>query len=455
MFNFKEKLYYLFALPLFYIGKHLFGIITSSSQSIFAELFNFVAALALCLAISFGSYFLFKIRLQRVNAALLAALVFVFIFFFQDIFLFFMEVQTGNVRIRWMIPMVGLVTLAVAIVIIRSRRELFRINEYLNLVSFAFLGYLLFELIFSFSSLHPKRIEYNAPAYAKTCTDCPDIYFFLLDSYTSNASLEKYFDFSNSKFTNELRDLGFTVKDQEASGYLNTVPSMASTFNLANVDSLGEYYKGDLLQLVKTSLTARTLRSWGYEVKNFSLFDILDQKRFYTITYEVKPHFVNMVFQSTVFHWLFEYFGTDSNMYSTHKAVLSNAVQVAEVPHDRPMFVYSHVLSPHPPFVIDSLGNEIPFTKQGGKSNKQAYVNQIIGLNNMVFEAVKKIRTASPNAIVVIQGDHGFRLLIGPESTDEAYTVFLAYFGPNSNGVIEQKSANEIFRTILGALGRG
>jgi hypothetical protein len=68
------------------------------------------------------------------------------------------------------------------------------------------------------------------------------------------------------------------------------------------------------------------------------------------------------------------------------------------------------------------------------------------GLNALALEAVRNVLDKTPDAIVIIMGDHGSRL-IGKK--DEALTVFLAYKGPNSKGVLALDRSSKIFELLF------
>jgi hypothetical protein len=68
------------------------------------------------------------------------------------------------------------------------------------------------------------------------------------------------------------------------------------------------------------------------------------------------------------------------------------------------------------------------------------------GLNVLALDAVRNVLDKSPNSIVIIMGDHGSR---STGKKDEAYTVFLAYKGPNSKGIISLDRSSKIFELLF------
>ena len=64
----------------------------------------------------------------------------------------------------------------------------------------------------------------------------PDIYYIVLDRYTSQQVLTSQFNFDNSQFVNFLRQNNFYVDPNAKANYPNTATSIASTVN-ANYDA--------------------------------------------------------------------------------------------------------------------------------------------------------------------------------------------------------------------------
>lgn len=60
----------------------------------------------------------------------------------------------------------------------------------------------------------------------------PNIYLFLLDSYTSNSALKKYFSFNNDRFCKSLIKHNFIVSDSNRTNYNWTLNSISSMFNM-------------------------------------------------------------------------------------------------------------------------------------------------------------------------------------------------------------------------------
>jgi hypothetical protein len=112
---------------------------------------------------------------------------------------------------------------------------------------------------------------------------------------------------------------------------------------------------------------------------------------------------------------------------------------------DGPMFVYAHLLSPHPPYRFDERcrlrAEPIGDVAVGWDDQHRApYAAQTACLEQQLLEAVDRIRADDPEAIVVIAGDHGpaFGMDFGPlsmftpELLAERFTAFRALALPEA-----------------------
>lgn len=71
----------------------------------------------------------------------------------------------------------------------------------------------------------------------------PDIYYIILDSYGRSDLLARKFDYDNSQFLENLRQMGFYVADCAQSNYNRTDVSLASSLNLDYLQNLSADYQ--------------------------------------------------------------------------------------------------------------------------------------------------------------------------------------------------------------------
>ena len=237
----------------------------------------------------------------------------------------------------------------------------------------------------------------------------PNVYFILCDAYPRADYLRDYFEYDNTPFLSQLRERGFFVADRSRSNYCHTLPSLASTLNLAYLDpkvvprQFSENYPL-LIPLVRDNLVVRTLRAHDYEFVAMAsgLFPtkMEDADRF------IRPGaFNNTEYQQT----LIDMTPVRSIMNRMDQLLWYQLVPftldtLAGLRSEgRPMFVFAHLLAPHLPHAYDRDGNFVtnfPPYKEGWRTVTTF-------LNKRLIEVVDEIRMNEPNSIIVIQGDHG------------------------------------------------
>ena len=79
--------------------------------------------------------------------------------------------------------------------------------------------------------------------------------------------------------------------------------------------------------------------------------------------------------------------------------------QLAE--RTEPVFVFAHILIPHPPFVFDENGRCKSEKESAGYSIKENYVAQIKYANKLMRELVETLLANADDPIIIIQADEG------------------------------------------------
>ena len=114
------------------------------------------------------------------------------------------------------------------------------------------------------------------------CDTCarPDIYFLLFDGYTNSKTLRQEFDYNNEWIENKLHDKGFWIPAHSNSNYNFTHMSIGSGMGplyLSNLDNNHTFYTKDFFEANYTiyhNELCDILKKQGYEISNFSIFDI-------------------------------------------------------------------------------------------------------------------------------------------------------------------------------------
>ncbi len=288
------------------------------------------------------------------------------------------------------------------------------------------------------------------PQFASDGGDLPDIYFIVLDAYTSNQSLARYWHYDNSPFVLALRQRGFYVADGSTSRYTSTVQSIAAVLNM---DTLAGNDK-PFLMIRKNALTDY-LRSRGYRIVNLSPFTLEDLPAFYTYFTDAKGSGAGMSF--FFYHTgpgVILATGLAETMPNVNLRTLGCLVSLGRDTEPGPKFVYVHLMTPHGPFGFDRDGSIVPFLQRGGWNSMRSYLDQLIGTNALLLPVLDTILVHSrQDPIIIIQGDHGSRIVPGPGGNAEMHTIMNAYHLPEGKASLLGPSISPInsFRLVLDA----
>ena len=132
--------------------------------------------------------------------------------------------------------------------------------------------------------------------------------------------------------------------------------------------------------------------------------------------------------------------------------------QFSELPRqhqkfDEPIFVYSHTLIPHPPYVFGPEGEAVSSVRPQGLTswqNKDGYVNSVIFANKKITQIVDELLTESENPpVIIIQADHGLGIDIdsskpNKENLEQRVSILSAYYLPG----IEENLSDDVITSV-------
>jgi len=303
------------------------------------------------------------------------------------------------------------------------------------------------------------------------CNSCsrPDIYYIIFDAYISSERLRTEFNYSNKYIDDWLTNKGFRVIPQSKSNYNFTAYSIGSIFNLnyiQNADTIGiisdrEYLQA--LKLVYCNSLIPYLQKEGYQIFNYSIFDIASHPAFiqnidfwrvrelfdqYNLLYKFY-HDIEYQLPRSVKNFLKNKYFVNSleNRVRTDSAILNQLLHTVSAKENGPKFVYAHFLRPHLPFFADSLGHSLanrPITL------KDAYNHQIAWSNRVIKEIADSIFVHSQRPfVIIIQGDHG--CFPKPQNPRDFFPNFNAVYFSNKDYSLITDSTHSVntFRIVL------
>jgi hypothetical protein len=419
------------------------------------------------------------------KAALLSALLNVFVFSFGHVFNFIGQMTILGVSIGFIKL---LVVYLIALIILMTL--VFRVKHFSNTVflsaNLAF-GLLIFINIVPIVSFYfqTQKISTNLTSSAQVATtkaDRPDIYYIVLDSYARDDILKNLIGYDNSAFLEALRSRGFYIPNCAFSNYDDTILTIASVFNYQSVYGntpvvdLGRSKKANLIQ---ENQIAKTFKKYGYRFvtghgytgNDISTSDIyLDYRKFQGLPDDLAQlRFTNLYLNTTVMRVLFELannnpekfswipfwlvVSNDSNTnlnYSSFWFYQNNYMfdSLEKIPEmSGPYLVYAHINSPHVPYVFRADGTfRYPLDTQ---DTQVLYADTITYLNKRVLELVDiLLKKSSVPPIIIIQGDHGIHKMT---SGLDIHKILSAYYLPGtvSTPPYDTITPDNDFRLIL------
>ncbi len=419
--------------------------------------------------------FLPLIFLNKIKIALIISLS-IFIFFsYGYVYEILKGLYIANFKIgsaKVILLMLLLIFVVVIYLIIKARGNLEDLTSYLNIVSV-----LLFIISLGNVVVHELQrkgtseiAQNNAAGISKEVVEnasiipdtyYPDIYYIILDAYTSSIVLKEIYDFDNNDLGNFLIERGFYIASESTCNYAETRLSLASSLNMEHLNQLGESVDIPMLyQMISKNKVMQILKLYGYNIINISSTNIGKIEEIENADLNFQPgSFVSVKLQAalietSILHAFKKYFNF-AHYY--RKEILDTFSLLGDVKTTHANnFIFVHILSPHPPYVFGPDGEP---TYQSLKldawgdlsSQKKLYIEQLIFVNKMLKNAVDKILSKAKNKpIIIIQGDHGPQLATN-ERLNARMKIFNAFYLPekDQNFIYDSLTPVNTFRLIF------
>lgn len=307
----------------------------------------------------------------------------------------------------------------------------------------------------------------------------PDVFYIVLDGYGREDVLRDLYGVQNRPFLAALKAQGFRIADRAVSNAVQTEISLASSLNMAPISALPKRSERAQLdrialdRMIDDSLVSRLFRAEGYAyIAVTTGFPALEfRSADYVHTRDGgRTLFVESLAEKTPFASVAL---RPKGRHNERRALLRGGFDVLQriaKPGETPRFVIAHILAPHPPFVFGPNGEPrdpaLPpgfwdgshFIAVGGMQAdyRSGYADQLAYLNQSIAKVVDAIVQGNPNAIVILQGDHGPKSELDQGSlantnVREAFGILLAIRGPKAwmDGFGPESSPVNVFRNLF------
>lgn len=387
---------------------------------------------------------IFPFLKNKKKAAVIGMLIMLTFFFFGNIRYELHGILENYVAFSREKYIISFILLLFILPVVFTKSKLQTITAYLNTL---FIILILFELAlgivnYSQSRKWSKHIRpTTSVSHNKNVDNRPDIYHIVLDAYTSSEELKNNWLYHNTKLDTFLLNKGFFASNQAQSNSTATQISMAIELNMDYLPHLDSIVGNDLVSTsayrlaIKNNKVVHSLKQMGYEIINLSIFDIDSLHRFHDMHY--MPDATSLpryLFRDCLIGWPQKEPALPFNGYTNQK-LFRELEKIPDETHTKPIFVYAHLMMPHGPYYFDRLGNMYP--DGAGMpfiDPKREYLEQLIYTNKLLMHAIEKIMSTSKTPpIIIIQGDHGSRLLREEGNHEEEYSMLARFHFPDKD----------------------
>jgi len=297
----------------------------------------------------------------------------------------------------------------------------------------------------------------------------PDIYVIVLDAFGRADKLSEIYNVDLTDLQEYLEQNNFEIATKANANYCQTSLSLAALFNSNYVPKLLPRFKKNyrnkkaLATLVRENRNVRRLRDMGYQLVTLTGGSELAVQADPDVNYRggALNEFQSTLLATTPLPQIASLFaseaGGDLNPFTQHRQGVK--YQFEKLPHVQaakdPKLVFAHILSPHPPFVVNAAGKAITPDYEFSLGERYAwdgyvegYAGQATWAVNELQKTVAGILAASRRLpVILILGDHGpasrwiehWHRTNSFQTTDagiigERMAIFLALLMPDGKG---------------------
>ncbi len=243
----------------------------------------------------------------------------------------------------------------------------------------------------------------------------PNVYYFLYDEYSGPESLRYYYGFDNSTLYDQLEQRGF-----DCSGSSYNTESCATVQLVPDLYALGydaaPFQSGD----GEMPNLYRIFQDLGYQINLISHNDFLDTDGARSLTSgQAEESICRYLYANSILPYTPAAEYMEQHLRSLRTAyqyvamldeVLDTMDQAWEETGGAPTLTLGYVQCPHPGFIYDENGGLVSEDNFVNWRDPQYYLGQLQYTSSRILKAVDNIQAHDPEAVIILQSDHGARL---------------------------------------------
>ena len=256
-----------------------------------------------------------------------------------------------------------------------------------------------------------------------------NVYYFTLDAYARADSLRDFLGFDNADFLDLLKSKGFFVSERSYANYKGTLLSTSTALQMDFVVLEDTAYYWDMRKVFEDIFNGKGLvfkrfkgrgyfvakLNWTNDCSKGAYIDYChgNDKQQMRVNLRLTELEINLLRMTPVHDLLTKQFRRFFHRHLGVKDLRHVTEMVRYVDGSDPKFFYGHVLSPHPPYRFtadcgpsDEINTEFKDDAWAPEA-KQLYLDAIQCANKMAKELINLVVQKDPEAIVLLNSDHG------------------------------------------------
>lgn len=247
----------------------------------------------------------------------------------------------------------------------------------------------------------------------------PSVFHIILDEYARADVLSEVYDFDNRDFLEELTERGFYIADKAMSNYRRSGLSVPSVLSM-------EYIFQDDITPRKMAQAKKLLNGGGAVYEWFQKAGYFTALLNYIGAYcepgspdycytaggiqygELESTLIALTPLNSLTNLLIS---LDVGLAPDYYELWDASKTIAGFKTTKPVFAHIHVLIPHSPHRFTNTCEPVSLVQQqANKALAKGYIGNLQCANIGTLELIDTILRRDPNAIIIVQADHGVRI---------------------------------------------